>query len=252
MNHDLERSLRELAPMIDFPPTPDLAGAIERRLAHGTERRPWRTLLLAAAILLVVAAAAGATAASIWLDVPSVSVRRIATAPAIPPGAALALGDPMAPAQAAAQVGFVVPRVTDPGLGPAGSTYVAFAPHRRLSLVWPATTALPALPPSDVGAILTVFRGNAPSDQVVAKMLGPDTDLEPVAVGDGAAWWISGAPHFVVFETPDGSIDGEELRLAANVLLWQQDGLVLRLESRLSREQALAIARSVVIDAEGG
>ena len=34
-------------------------------------------------------------------------------------------------------------------------------------------------------------------------------------------------------------------RLSGNVLLWEQDGLTLRLEGRLTKEQALELARSV-------
>ena len=38
---------------------------------------------------------------------------------------------------------------------------------------------------------------------------------------------------------------GTRFRLAANVLLWEQDGLTLRLEGAFSKEQALLIAESV-------
>ena len=63
-------------------------------------------------------------------------------------------------------------------------------------------------------------------------------------VGDGAAYWISGAPHSVVFKV-GGEIEGEDLRLACNVLLWQHGDPVLRLEAQVPRDNAQRIARSM-------
>ena len=92
--------------------------------------------------------------------------------------------------------------------------------------------------------MLTVFRGRAPRGELVGKMVGPDTTVERVDVGDGPAYFVSGAPHFVVFEV-GGEIQGQDVRLAANVLLWQQGDTVLRLEADVPEDVAIALARSV-------
>ncbi len=256
MTPDLDRVLRELATVIDFPPTPDLAGAVERRLGApaAASRRPaprwrWRTVLLAAAVLLVVAAAAGAAAYRLWIDVPSVVVREVAAIPHVPPGAGLGLGERTTVEEAAAAAGFELAPPSDTRLGPPDAVYLADVPSRpRVSLVWRADDDLPALPPladARLGAVLTAFPGGTPDEMVIEKMTTRATSVEAVDVGDGAAWWVEGALHLVVFETAGGNIEAEERRLAGNVLLWQQDGLVLRLEAQVDRDTAVAIARSV-------
>ena len=62
----------------------------------------------------------------------------------------------------------------------------------------------------------------------------------------GRAYFVSGAPHFVVFEI-DGDIQGQDVRLAGNVLLWQQGDTVLRLEADVhrGRRDRLATLRAV-------
>ena len=73
-----------------------------------------------------------------------------------------------------------------------------------------------------------------------------ETHLEAVSVGGEPGFWISGAPHAFFFVCYDaGECRQERYRLAGNVLIWEQDGVTLRLESALPREEALAIAESV-------
>jgi hypothetical protein len=252
---DLEHRLRELSRVIDFPPTPDLAGAVERRLA-GPERAAaptrrrwrwqWRTIALAAALLLLVATAAGATVVRLWLDVPSVVVRRVAAVPAVPAGAGLGLGERVAVAEAADRAGFDVLPPADPRLGEPDAAYIAEVPPRqRLSLVWRPQAGFPPLPPAELGAVLTVLPGGTPTVEAIQKMVAGGTDVEAVDIGDGAAWWVAGAPHVVIFEGPTGELQFEELRLAGNVLLWQRDGFVFRLEAQVDRDTAIELARTV-------
>ena len=77
---------------------------------------------------------------------------------------------------------------------------------------------------------------------------GPATSIETVSVAGNPGFWIDGAPH--TFFLACSEVDSEECReeryrLAGNVLLWEDDGVVLRLESALSREASLAIAASL-------
>jgi hypothetical protein len=57
--------------------------------------------------------------------------------------------------------------------------------------------------------------------------------------------WIEGQPHTVLYRDSDGQVREERSRLAANTLLWEQSGLTLRLESSLSKDEAIRIAEGV-------
>jgi hypothetical protein len=287
MTPDLETRLRDLATVIEFPPTPDLATPVEQRL--GASRAPrrrwgWRPILIAAAILLLVAAVATAAAVRWWSIPGAVTIQRVAELPPLPtdaltgtapsaaetaagtegtdatapstgtgadpgsapPGAGFALGELVASTEEAArQTGFPVPVPADPRLGEPDAVYVGnLNGNPMATLVWRPSADLPALARPDIGAMLTVFQGRSPRGELVGKMVGPDTTVEDVDVGDGPAYFVSGAPHFVVFEIGN-EIQGEDVRLAANVLLWQQDGTVLRLEADVPRDVATDLARSV-------
>jgi hypothetical protein len=249
MTPDLETRLRDLATVIEFPPTPDLATPVEQRL--GARRAPrrrwgWRPLLIAAAILLLIAAVATAAAVRWWSIPGAVTIQRVTMVPEVPPGTGFELGRRVASTEEAArQTGFPVPVPTDPRLGPPDAVYVGnLGGYPMATLVWRPSADLPALARPDIGAMLTVFRGGAPRGEMVGKMVGPDTTVEDVDVGDGPAYFISGAPHFVVFEL-GGDIQGADMRLAANVLLWQQGDTVLRLEADVPEDAALELGRSV-------
>jgi hypothetical protein len=58
--------------------------------------------------------------------------------------------------------------------------------------------------------------------------------------------WIAGSHNLTLLPDPSRGCC-EETRSAGNVLLWEQDGLIFRLESALSHKEAIAIAESVAI-----
>jgi hypothetical protein len=59
------------------------------------------------------------------------------------------------------------------------------------------------------------------------------------------ALWIEGAPHLFFYRSPRRGFTERGLRLAANVLLLERGRLLVRLEGAMSRERAVAIARSL-------
>lgn len=73
-----------------------------------------------------------------------------------------------------------------------------------------------------------------------------------VEVDGGRGYWIEGEAHrfFLYREGEGGEPRAEDYRLAGNVLLWERDGLTFRLESPLSRSEAIVIARSLRPSAE--
>jgi hypothetical protein len=116
------------------------------------------------------------------------------------------------------------------------------------SFVYPPGPDLPSSHQTGVGALLTEFRGN-PERDLIMKGLHDDADganrLVALSVDGRTGFWISGVPH-AFFVCPDrGDCREVPYCLASNVLLWEQDGLTLRLESALSQEESLAIAASV-------
>ena len=78
----------------------------------------------------------------------------------------------------------------------------------------------------------------------IEKTIGMGARLERLRVGGAPAYWITGA-HGFAYER-DGGGGFEEQRLAGNTLLVERaDGLLLRVEGRVDRERAVAIASSV-------
>ena len=103
---------------------------------------------------------------------------------------------------------------------------------------------LPTATETGVGLLLTQFQGSL-EPTFFGKGLPPGARLEQVTMAGRPAYWIEGRPHFFFYRDQSGRQIDERFRLAANVLLWEQDGLTLRIEGAFSKEEALRIAASV-------
>lgn len=248
---DLERELRELGAAVAFPPTPDLAAPVRRRLdaAEPAPRRPFsfrRGLVLAFAVLLVAVGAVMAvpqarTAIFEWLGLRGVTIERVPTTPTatrtLSAADELDLGEPVTLDEARRRVGY--PLVVPPGeLGRPDAVYVSEAvPGGQVAFVY--------LEGDDVRVLFSEFRAGLEED-FIAKMAGPETVVEAVTVGGEPGWWLAGEPHEFLYLDPEtGDPRAETLRLATNTLLWQRGELTLRLEGDLSRREALRIAEGV-------
>ena len=55
-------------------------------------------------------------------------------------------------------------------------------------------------------------------------------------------YWISGAPHELIFVDEAGQPVFDTRRIVGNTLLWARDGVTYRLESGLDRAAAIALA----------
>ena len=75
-------------------------------------------------------------------------------------------------------------------------------------------------------------------------LLGLAAPSAALAAG-GPGVYLSGAPHEVLFETATGQVRTDRVRLAGNVLVWQQGQLTIRIEGTRTLAQALALARSL-------
>lgn len=99
-----------------------------------------------------------------------------------------------------------------------------------------------------VGAVLTQFdTGADPGFPYFLKQLGgTGATFESVTVNGGDGGWIVGG-HRLEIAVPraDGVRQVVASRLAANTLIWLQDGVTMRLETRLSLTEAMALAASI-------
>jgi hypothetical protein len=250
MPDQLERELRELD--VAWPATPDVAAAVAERLAAvpaPRARRMWRPswpawqigVAVGAALIAVVMAVPPARSAILeWLGFASVRIER-----AEPPsrlGVGLALGEPVTLAQARERAGFdlVVPEA----VGEPDAVYISPDPagRTRVDFLYRPRPGLPRSGTTGVGLLVTQFSGSA--GLMVEKTAGEGTTVERLSVGGDPAFFLSGENHGFAY-AGDRSVGFEPARLAGDTLLVDRaDGVLLRLESELSREAAVRVAAS--------
>jgi hypothetical protein len=231
----LEQQLRELGRELAYPQEPDLAPAVLGRL----DRRPfpWRRAALALALLMVALAAAFAvpqarTALLRWFHLRGVTVERVETLPsAVERSQAQGLGRPVARAEAERELGFrlVLPR------------FAGGEPSRVYVLAGSLATVI--VRDHDKSLLLSEFR--ATKFDVLKKLVGGRSVVEPVRVDGSPGLWIEGPPHTLTYFDQLGQFHEKTVRIHGNVLLWTHGELTLRLEGRLSKAQALRIAREI-------
>jgi hypothetical protein len=158
-----------------------------------------------------------------------------------PPGTGLGLGDPIALADASSAADIPVLLPTTPGVG---SPVTAWLLDGRLTLVWPAGAALPPTRDPRIGLILSEFRGSV-QPEYFQKILDPATTLTAVTVAGVTGYWISGAPHEIVFVDRYGQAVFDSRRIVGDTLLWARGDVTYRLESGLDQAAAIALAESL-------
>jgi hypothetical protein len=241
----LELELRELGRELLFPPAPDVAPRVTQRLRAEPARRrllPRRRLLLALAALAVALAAALAVPpvrSAIWdlIGIGGVTIERVEELPPVKRSTGLGVGREVSLAEARRAATFPV-RVPDPAeWGQPDAVFLSTSvPGGRVSLLYGNER--------NVRLLVTEFRGTI-EPGLVKKMLGGATRVDSVVVHGAQGYWLSGAPHAVVFRDANGEIREDRYRLARNVLLWVEDGVTYRLEGGFGRDRGLEIAESL-------
>jgi hypothetical protein len=241
--------LYRLGDQIDWPEHPDQVPAILRRLSTLTQpAKRHRWVPITAAIILVVAGllllSPGAReAVADLLGVAGIEVR---FDPEVEPpvGAELDLGDVVTLEEAKEAVGFDLSVIDS--LGQPDAIYLSPRPSDgRVSMVWGGDETLPAVGDADVSLIYSQFELDLAQNELFVKSVRPDNGVRAVDIAGILGLWIDGAPHVITYEDAAGNVVEEETRLAGNVLMWERAGVTHRIETTLSREQALALARSV-------
>jgi hypothetical protein len=253
--HELQAALLALGRRLDVGEVDAglVARVVERLPAVApspdNRRGRWmRPALVAAALLLLGAATAVAASDTVrsWLHASGIDAKPVATLPATVSTrtiADLGAGSPVGAASAGSVLGHPVPQSST--LGRPAAILARTTGEPLVTLVWRSAAGLPAGATAPaIGALLTIAPRRDPDAGVfLAKALGGKTHVEFVTIpGLGDAAWIAGAPHAVTL------FDGRTIifRLAANVLVWSDGGDVLRFESALDREAAIAVAASFV------
>ena len=231
---ELELVLTNLGRELDYPETPDLSGAVRRRLADGRRPLAWRRpLVIALAALLVAVAAAMAVPPARsqildWLGIGSVTVRYVDELPETEKTREdLQLGTRVDLDEAREQSAFPIRVPTLEGLerptvyrGNAG----------QLSFLYGSEDDPRLLIMQIVGA------------GALEKLLQEGTTVELVRVGRAEGAWLEGGEHVLFFP----SVGPESQRLVGNTLLLQRaDGVTVRIEADISKEEALRIYRSM-------
>jgi hypothetical protein len=218
---ELEQLLAAAAHEVDWPPVS------EPSLPAGARRPRHRGLVLALAACLVALAVAmvvpGARTAILRaLHLEGVSIVRVEV---LPPAQERPLG-----------VGLGAP-VSARQARQALSAPFALPPLHSQPQLYLDQGAVSALLDAGGPVLLSELRVVGVGGEVILKkVVGPSTNVSPVQVGDAQGAWISGEEHLYV-------APGAPPRLAGNVLLWQRDGILYRLEGpKLELKQALNIA----------
>jgi hypothetical protein len=238
---DLELALQELE--IEWPDTPDIAAGVRRRLAE-PPRRSWRTRLafaLAGLAILVGGTLASPARSGVleWLGLKSVEIkheRPTATpGPKSTLGESLSLGEPL-PITAARHV----PKALGPPDAVWDTTFSDGTPAQ--SLIYKPRPGIPASTVTGIGLLVQSFRAQAtPFIQKTAAGAG---DLQKLTIDGNPAYFLVN-PHGFAFTTGRGTAF-EEQRLADRTLLVERkDGLLIRIEGKIARSEAVAIARSI-------
>jgi hypothetical protein len=230
-----------------WPEPGDLAGRVLTRVRAEPPRvvrlplsRRTKTLLLAAALTLLLAGAA--VAAKLVIDLGAVVVRVPEGTGQLPTPSSPSFGAPISLDEAAALIG------TRPALpselGPPDRVWAdRIVTDRgevvRLTFAWRPRRGLPPIESTRWGAVLMRFEGDL--DQAFKDVYQDTGDVRSVRVGDREAFWTTG-PHRLDLVTGDGVVSTQ---VVGNVLLWRDGSLTFRLETAVTRAEALRIAGSI-------
>ena len=263
---DIETSLQEASANLTYPPTPDIAGQVRRRMTgqpktHSTRLRrlAWGavlTVILLAGLLAVPGVRAQVleflqigvvriflvaptpTPTSLPLTATSSSANLLPGLPtpsptATPSSAALDLAGEISLEQAVQQAGFpILLPAYPPDLGLPDKVFLQDLEGNVLVLVW--------FDPAEPGKVRFSMQQFTDQDNISVTKMQPVTVLETTVAGNPAAW--TEGPYLL--RVQDGDIDITRL-IEGHVLIWEQDGITYRLETDLSLEEAVRIAESL-------
>lgn len=258
-----EERLRDAARAFPYPPTPDIAGAVQRRLALESApvrpgRLPWRQMGAATALLvalfctgLLTVPGAQATMRDFLIRIGVITIR-VATptpmdatpspggaspTPTVLPPALQDLAGPVTLYYAQRSVPFALRLPRYPAdLGEPDRVYLQDLGGKVVILVW-----LEPNQPDKVRLSLWLLD----EDLMAEKTVNETTVLESTTVQGQKAAWVEG-PHMLRIDIPDLGLNYDTRRLVmGNVLIWTADSVTYRLETTETLAEAQRIAESL-------
>jgi hypothetical protein len=223
-----EQDLRELGRSLDWPPERDLVPGVRKRIAAERPSSRRRPLVIALALVVVAVAVAFAVPPARseilrWLGIGNARIEFVDRLPDVHPRRQVDLGPRTSLDDARQFVSYHV--LTSSLLGTPSEVHVR---GDQVAFVYPHK--------------LVVMQTQG---TLFMKEVGSRTHVHQFELDGGSAIWITGAPHFFAYVGASGAPRPINLYLAGNTLLWQRGDLTIRIEGKLTRAQALAVARSL-------
>jgi hypothetical protein len=246
----LEVALADLATAVEFPSTPALAtGVIEA--IQLPSRTGWgvalpslgRSVVLGTLTALLVVSVAGA----IGLGLGAIRITFVGDSPLPSPVGSVpdrGYGQPSNLAEAKEAVPFAIRLPAIPVLGGPDAVYLADVPASgTVTLVWGDRPGYPA-DADGSGLVITQFAADI-GPATFEKMVDSGTTVQPVTVNSLPGWWVEGGTHFFFYRDEAGEIVETTIRLVGSALLWEEAGVVIRIEGAPNLEAAQKIAASL-------
>ena len=247
----LGRALATAGRDLDWPPAPDLTARVSATLL-GQQRQPSlarprlslprrrrRVLLLVAGLFLLAAAA---MAAKVVIDLGALTIDRIPGWPTALPTVVASgptLGHDATVEEAEREAGF--PAKVPAALGDPDAVWVDTSDDgSRIVMAWIASETLPPIDGLPWGAVLYGFKGQM--EQAAKSVFLDGNTFQDAEVGGADAIWVTGS-HELDLVTDEGTY--QRYLVTGNVLVWESDGVVLRLETSLGLPAAVHIAESI-------
>lgn len=239
---ELEQALVALGHELAVPEAPDLAPRVLHGLEPSAGRPRMRLVLvlavvLGAALLAALAIPEARSALARFFHIGAARIELVHELPAVepqPPELDLgpALGQPVSLAEARRRVGYDLLELDEAPdqvyVGPRDSVWFLYGVPDAVRLLVAQTPKL-----------------RIDEQFFFKKLAAAGTQIEVTSVRGQPAYFLSGQPHELLlldeFEIPVQ----ESLRLARDVLLWEEGGRTIRLEGDFSRDEAVAIAESL-------
>ena len=248
----LGAALKAVATQVEYPPTPELSGRVRARLQEAPEpqRVPLRSRRYAFALAVVGALVAVFAATMVlspqareavadFIGVGGVRIEFDEPSPTMSPADDLDLGPQVTLDEAEGFVDFAVkrPRLDD-------------LPEPEIHLTTPPPSGMVSLLYRDAyeesdepGLLITQFEARL-EQGFLKKLTFEGAAVEYLTVRGAPGYWVTGT-HFFAYFDETGDIREETLRLAENVLLWEEDGITYRVEGGFDKAEALRIADSI-------
>ncbi|MEN8238622.1 MAG: hypothetical protein ABFR53_05400 [Actinomycetota bacterium] len=249
-NSHLERALSELADSIEWPDASSHAPTRVTARIEGERDRKWRPIWrrvsigLGVAMVFISVLVFSPLARQAVADLLSATGIRIDFTSDPPPttGAGLTLGEEVDLVDVVQQVDFVLRQPQGDEPGPPSAVYLDV--DGQVTMVWEGDQTLPAA--GDTGVALLLSQSKASDGSALAyKGISPDTQVQTVTIEGVPALWIEGTPHTITLLDARGQPLALSTRLAANVLLWEANGINHRIETTGDLSTVLAIVDSL-------